>query len=153
MGGENAEKGEFPHMAGLGFYVKDDKEYRFDCGGTLISDHFIVTAAHCIINVQQNELKIARLGILELPGTITEPDPKIDFNVVNVTVHSEYKWKEKFNDIALVKLEKKVSFTESIRPACLYTKSNDPEMLFVTGWGSVNLGTSLTVFNYRSVHS
>ncbi|XP_044252710.1 serine protease persephone-like isoform X1 [Tribolium madens] len=140
VGGENAEKGEFPHMAALGFYIKEDKVYRFDCGGTLISNYYIVTAAHCIITVQQNEVKIARLGVIEIPASIEQPDSQLDYNVVNVTVHKEYKWKEKFNDIALVKLERKVTFTESIRPACLYTRSDDPERLFVTGWGSVSLG-------------
>lgn len=65
VGGVNAEEGEFPHMAALGFYVREDQEYKFDCGGTLISSHYIVTAAHCVVNVQQNELKIARLGKTE----------------------------------------------------------------------------------------
>ncbi|KAJ3645845.1 hypothetical protein Zmor_023471 [Zophobas morio] len=140
VGGEDAQVGEFPHMAALGFYSKEDSVYRFDCGGTLISPRYIVTAAHCFVNVQANELKIARLGVIRVPETVEKPDPKIDYNVINITIHNEYKWKEKFNDIALVKLEKKVTFTDSIRPACLYTKNDDPERLMVTGWGAVGLG-------------
>ncbi|XP_068913732.1 venom protease-like isoform X2 [Tenebrio molitor] len=140
VGGENADVGEFPHMAALGFYNVREEEYRFDCGGTLISEYYIVTAAHCVVNIQQNELKIARLGVIDIPETIKKPDSKLDFNVVNVTVHKKYNWTEKFNDIALVKLEKKVTFTDKIRPACLYTKNDDPEKLIVTGWGATNLG-------------
>ncbi|RZC34813.1 serine protease persephone-like [Asbolus verrucosus] len=140
VGGENADPGEFPHMAALGFYNDQDQVYKFDCGGTLISNHYIVTAAHCIINVEQNQLKIARMGVVDVPATVAKPDPKLDYNIDNVTVHREYNWKEKFNDIALVRLQKKVTFTDFIRPACLYTKNDDPQRLIVSGWGALSLG-------------
>lgn len=80
------------------------------------------------------------LGVINVPESVREPDPKIDYSVENVTVHNDYNWKEKFNDIALVKLAKKVVFNDKIRPACLYTKNDDPDRLLVTGWGALNLG-------------
>lgn len=139
INGENAEKGEFPHMAALGFYIDADDEYLFNCGGTIISEQYILTAAHCVINVQESELKIVRVGIIKLPASLKRPDPSLDLNVKNVTVHPDYKWKEKLNDIALVKLEKKLTWTDSIKPACLYTKTDEPTPLMVTGWGALGL--------------
>lgn len=46
VGGSEAESAEFPHMAAIGW--KDQRgAVSFKCGGSLISNKFVLTVAHC----------------------------------------------------------------------------------------------------------
>ena len=57
--GRLSDIGEFPHFASLGYH-KDDDKYSFDCGGALISESFVLSAAHCC--TRSRVPKIVRLG-------------------------------------------------------------------------------------------
>ena len=52
VGGETAERGDYPWMALLGFDInKGRKVDRFYiCGGSLINKHYVLTAAHCVVD-------------------------------------------------------------------------------------------------------
>ncbi len=46
VGGTIARPGEFPFMVLIGYMI--DERIRYDCGGSLINRHYVLTAAHCI---------------------------------------------------------------------------------------------------------
>ncbi|XP_017769961.1 PREDICTED: venom protease-like [Nicrophorus vespilloides] len=133
-GGKRSLAFEFPHMAALGFKV-DDKIV-WGCGGSLISDKFVLTAAHCIANKNLGEVKQVRLGDLNLALDTDNARPE-DFQVANVYRHPDYKSPSRYNDIALIKLNRSVDSTIYAHMACLNTDPNvNPDGgLIATGWG------------------
>lgn len=55
-----AERNEFPHMVAIG-YNNEDGGYDFLCGGSLISEKFVLTSVQCLDKKRLVPI-IARLG-------------------------------------------------------------------------------------------
>ncbi|XP_062339611.1 tryptase-like [Osmerus eperlanus] len=136
MGGEDAPVGHWPWMAQLTIYNGlDRKNY---CGGTLISDEWVLTAAHCLDDEDLNlGGSSVRLGLLSLEGP-SEYDLGISYTVSHPDYEEEYSLL--LHDIALVKLSVKVTFTSSVAPVHLLglqeTFAQHSEC-WITGWGHV----------------
>ncbi|XP_013186861.1 serine protease snake [Amyelois transitella] len=132
IGGDIATVGEFPHMVAVGF--DRGNGYIFDCGGALVSTTFVITAAHCIDTLDKIKPSIVRVGVVELGGS--EWNERSDFRIEEIIVHPEYKRREKYHDLALLRLERPVKVSSDVNAVCLYTKDEDPTVpLTITGWG------------------
>lgn len=96
------------------------------CGGSLINDRYIMTAAHCMKKMKNIENLFITIGA----HTISNRQTLAPLIIEKVISHPG--WREyESNDIALIKLKTPIA---NVTPICLpsFTKYDN---LFVTGWG------------------
>ncbi|XP_063899133.1 serine protease snake-like [Helicoverpa armigera] len=131
--GQDAERYQYPHMALLG-YGPDVDSALWLCGGTVISERYILTAAHCLSQPKIGPVKYIALGILRRSDPLAMWQT---YNVRRVVPHPEYKSPSKYHDIALLETDTEIKFNDDVHPACLHTKGEAEEVLTGTGWGAL----------------
>ncbi|XP_058815645.1 venom protease-like isoform X2 [Topomyia yanbarensis] len=147
--GEAAKAREFPHMALVGYGGLPTVQYL--CGGSLVSDRFVLTAGHCVISAEYGPATVIRLGELALDSSNDEAFPE-DFNIADLIPHPDYKQSSQYNDIALMKLDRKVIFSPYIRPICLPTDGDlGNARAIATGWGTIGYGESTSAMLLKVV--
>ena len=118
VGGYATQEFEFPWMAAV--LKKCDSEYCHICGATIISESWILTGAHCMVNVQTEDLAVL-VGDHNL-YTISNSQKFIQ--VKEKVVHPDYNKRGNLtsplnNDIGLLRLEYPIVFTSQVSPLCL----------------------------------
>uniref|UniRef100_A0A1I8NEJ2 Uncharacterized protein n=1 Tax=Musca domestica TaxID=7370 RepID=A0A1I8NEJ2_MUSDO len=151
LGGNRASEGQFPHQ------VLVRSTSGTVCGGSIISEYYILTAAHCV-TYGSPPIKESTGSIIVKAGSTQLARGGQMLRVSKIIVHPDYDDSE--NDIALVKLEKPLKFSETIKPISL-AEEDPPEGASVTvsGWGNVRDGglksrdllfTTLTAMSHKN---
>ncbi|XP_053667369.1 uncharacterized protein LOC128716907 [Anopheles marshallii] len=134
VGGVPAALNGWPWMALVG-YKGTFGDIDFACGGSLITDRHVLTAAHCILPT----LSLVRLG--EHDTSNQTESAHVDVAVYKYISHPSYDTFDGHSDLAILYLTHTVEFTEQIKPICLpmaepvrstdFTGYNP----FIAGWG------------------
>ncbi|XP_012155514.2 trypsin-1 [Ceratitis capitata] len=103
------------------------------CGGALINDRYVLTAAHCVMGQRASSISVR---VLQINRATTKTG--ITRNAAALIMHEKYNTNTLVNDIALVKLNKPVELKDPIRPVCLPNirrQNFDFKEGIVAGWG------------------
>ncbi|EAA00585.4 AGAP012022-PA, partial [Anopheles gambiae str. PEST] len=134
---------EFAHIAAIG-WTNEDQSVRWLCGGSLIWENFILTAAHCAADDNNVPPDVARMGDINI---YSDEDDEFaqQLKIVEIIRHPKHKYNSNYYDIALMKLERNVTLHNTVAPTCLWLDDEIrfPELL-AAGWGRTGFGEDTT---------
>lgn len=112
--GKNAKPGQFPYQVSL------REGCKHFCGGSILNKHWILTAAHCVINET----------FCAVVGTISSTTGGQSYEISKKKIHPHQ------YDIALLKTKKPIKFGKYVKPIQIVdTKIKTGSSVVVTGWG------------------
>ncbi|XP_064379657.1 enteropeptidase [Dromaius novaehollandiae] len=133
IGGSDAETGAWPWIVSLLY------NSGAICGASLVSDEWLVTAAHCVYG---RHLKLSQwkavLGLhdqlnMTYPSTVVQ-------DIDQIIINPHYNKSIKDSDIAMMHLQYKMQYTDYIQSICLPEKSQEflPGIYCsIAGWGAI----------------
>jgi secreted trypsin-like serine protease len=131
IGGDDAKLGQFPWQISM-----DAGWSGHICGGSILSEKWVITAAHCIDAVGSASAFTVRAGLINLNSNSEQ-----ERNAVSVTKHPDWDSWEIVNDLALIELATPFEFDANVQPITLgagLTPSPDAFKCIASGWGATD---------------
>ncbi|XP_040897053.1 granzyme E-like isoform X1 [Toxotes jaculatrix] len=132
-GGHKAAPHSRPYMVLLELHLEDGSKGH--CGGFLLNEDFVMTAAHC-----QAKSYTVLLGVHD----VHKNDGIHHISVKDICPHEDYNVTDYQNDIMLLKLRSKAHLNEQVKPIPLAAGDDFsvPNSCTVSGWGRSNRNTN-----------
>lgn len=149
-GGTDANIADFPWQV----YFKSGN---YLCGGSIINEDWILTAAHCTENSQGNPIPVAEMFVIVGATNPYDEQEGQEYKISEVIVNSGYNNQTLDNDIALLKVKQPINNLNA-GPIKLVTTEDVSEgatdpgvMSWVTGWGLTRVDPDVYAVNLQKV--
>uniref|UniRef100_A0A4Y0BGC3 Peptidase S1 domain-containing protein n=1 Tax=Anopheles funestus TaxID=62324 RepID=A0A4Y0BGC3_ANOFN len=131
VNGQEATPGQFPYQIAL---LSNFPTGTGLCGGSVLTNNYILTAAHCVIS-GATTLALGGTAIIGAHNrNVVEPtQQRIDFTTAGIVAHPGYTPTNIRNDVAVVRLNSPITFTDRIQPARLPGRSDTRQFGGFTG--------------------
>jgi len=131
-GGNESPPHKYPWMASIFMHQGADT---FFCGGTLLTNEWILTAAHCVDKIDAIDIFLGAHNVREV-----SEEGRLEIQAADFFAHPSYNPQTIKNDIGLIRLPHPINFTDNIRPICLPKYSEEEENFAnldapASGWG------------------
>ncbi|XP_032682779.1 vitellin-degrading protease-like [Odontomachus brunneus] len=133
IGGSSTTIDKYPYQVSIHY------EGKLFCGGSIISNQWILTAAHCVYGGKLASFMI-RVG-----SSYQDKEGILLANITTIYYHEMYDEDTYEYDVALIKLPKPVSLGPHVKSIALATPSTVVQPGYkavVTGWGELSAGGS-----------
>jgi len=138
VGGDPAERGEFPYQLSLQQYYFS---YKFHfCGASIYDASTALSAAHCVYGSDYDSPQHLRVVAGE-HNQLHEEGSEQARDIIKIIVHEEYSSRNFNNDISLLKLASPFIFNDNVQPIAMPEKGQTfAGTATVTGWGTLSSG-------------
>ncbi|XP_047035703.1 venom serine protease 34-like isoform X3 [Helicoverpa zea] len=136
VGGNETGVNEYPMMVA----IADVRISEIKCGGVIISDRYVLSAAHCI-----NGQSVSNFALVvgEHDVTIGDSSATRAYRIEQFLIHPQFTESNYDYDIAILRSASRIEFSEYVGPACLPFKFNTDfagRKVTILGWGTKFFG-------------
>lgn len=153
VGGEEADVGQFPHQ--ISMRLNFSGTFRHFCGGSIISERFILTAGHCY----SPDFPLARYRVVVGAHLNNDADGQTH-NVSRFIVHEDYfnnmtsTNSTLLNDIALIETATPIVFGQFAASIPLYSIFvGDGARAVTSGWGRTDVSEIIVLLHITHAHT
>ncbi|KAI8423587.1 hypothetical protein MSG28_012669 [Choristoneura fumiferana] len=127
VGGDDIDISEAPYQVSL------VNRGQHSCGGTIISEDIIVTAAHCIYGSNPLNFQVR-------VGSSSSQEGGTLIQVADFMYHPKFSYTKMDSDIGLLKLKTPLEFSDTVKPIGMVghgEEIDDGALTEVSGWGAI----------------